>query len=545
MFRHLLIGLYLIVPALAGPATQTATAPLPTVVPTPATRPEKTPFSPPATHPIPTLVSTPPATTQPVANKEVASNSPSADALVRRVEPSLVAVQYTWESEMGRQELIGAGVVVSADGLVMTSIGLFDLRIPDDQMKDFKIVIPRHDTENEELDAVFVGRDERTNLAFVKAKAPAPAMPASDPLAPATPTAPAPTSATSSKGRQPTPRRWTPLTFAPTPFAIGQPLVSIGLLPKSEGYGAYAVQGHVAATLRGEIPHVAVDSGLAAMGSPVFNPAGQAVGLVNIQQGHNAFLNASNVIERLQTQPHFFVPASDFIWSLSDLPTAGEPMKLPWMGVVQLTGLNKDVAEAYGLGDRPVIEVGDVIANAPAAKAGLKAGDKIVTLDGAPLPRGDTPEDLPGIMRRLILRKKVGAEVVLGVVRAPNAAPVRIAFKLDEQPMRPSLAERFFAEDLGFTARRMVFSDTYLRRLPADAKGVVVSFVKPQGAAQTAALAMNDVILSINREPVENLGQFKASYQRVRKTSPKDPVVLVVLRDNQTQTLRIETPQEK
>src|SRR3954466_10038375 len=93
-----------------------------------------------------------------------------AQKLYERVTPSLVAVKYTWESELGRRELTGAGVVVSADGLVMTTIGVVDQRIPDAQLKDFKILIPSQEHDADEVPAEFQGRDERTQLAFVKAK---------------------------------------------------------------------------------------------------------------------------------------------------------------------------------------------------------------------------------------------------------------------------------------------------------------------------------------------------------------------------------------
>src|SRR3954469_9211312 len=95
-----------------------------------------------------------------------------AQKLYERVTPSLVAVKFTWESELGRRELTGAGIVVSDDGLVMTTIGVVDQRIPDAQLKDFKILIPSQEHDADEVPAEFQGRDERTHLAFVKAKAP-------------------------------------------------------------------------------------------------------------------------------------------------------------------------------------------------------------------------------------------------------------------------------------------------------------------------------------------------------------------------------------
>src|SRR2546423_11083113 len=39
---------------------------------------------------------------------------------------TLFRSKYTWESELGRRELTGAGVIVSEDGLVMSTIAVFD-----------------------------------------------------------------------------------------------------------------------------------------------------------------------------------------------------------------------------------------------------------------------------------------------------------------------------------------------------------------------------------------------------------------------------------
>jgi len=62
--------------------------------------------------------------------------------LYDRVTPSLVAVKYTWESELGRRELAGMGVVVREDGLVICQLALFNMLIPDEQLTDFKIIVP-------------------------------------------------------------------------------------------------------------------------------------------------------------------------------------------------------------------------------------------------------------------------------------------------------------------------------------------------------------------------------------------------------------------
>src|SRR5258708_27545017 len=187
-----------------------------------------------------------------LACASVSSAAVSPDAaqqIYQRVTPSLVAVQYVFQNELGRMELTGAGVIVGDDGMVMASLAMFPLQFPDDQMKEFKILVPRQDGDPQELDAVFQGRDERTNLAFLKTKEP---------------------------------QHWKSIKLEDSPVNIGEPILSVGMLPKGAAYKSYFVEGAVSATLRGEIPQVLVTGGgLAAMGSPVFNAAGTAIGLVN------------------------------------------------------------------------------------------------------------------------------------------------------------------------------------------------------------------------------------------------------------------------
>ena len=440
----------------------------------------------------------------------------AAQQLYDRAAPSLVAVRFTWENELGRRELTGAGVVVSDDGLVMSPISVFDQRIPDEQMKDFTLVVAHEDRDAEEVDAEFLGRDERTNMAFLKAK-------------------PAGEGAT---------RDWKPLKFEEAPVSIAQPVYSVGMLPEMANYKPYFMESAVSAKLRGEVPQVLVQGGLAAVGSPVFTADGKAVGVVNWQPGQTVFLNdGQNALGSVIQPPKFYVPARDFELSLKDPPKAGEALKLPWMGVAEMTGLNKDVAEIYGLANQPAVQVGDVIPGMPGAKGGLEQGDIIVKMNGKPLERGDEPEELPQILRRQIMRMKVGDEVTFSVMRGRGEPLKDVKVTLDEMPKRPSAAKRWFAEDLGFSAREMLFMDAYARRLEADAQGVIVALIRPQSAAQTGGLQNNDLITELNREPVTGLEQFKKAYQEFRKANPREAVVMVVQRAGNTKVIRIEPPQ--
>jgi serine protease Do len=455
--------------------------------------------------------------------------------LLKEVSPSLVAVQVTWEYEFGKVEYVGPGIVVSDDGLVMMTLGVVNPTIPDSQLTEFKIIIPREDKDDEEIDAVFQGRDERANLCYVKAK---------------------------------DARKWAPVKFEDVPIKSGDPVISVGMLPKGAGYKSYFQTGVVSTKLRGEVPAYLVTGGaLASVGSPVFNLGGKAIGFVNIQASREYLLHSSGASRRggargrgrgadasdedidpltsITFPPNLFIPTSDFLFSLQNPPTPQNPIALSWMGLPQLTGLGKDVAEVFGLANQPAVEIGDVVPNSPAEKAGLKRGMKIVKVNGQPLERGDEPEELPAIMTRKLMRMKPDEVVTLSVMTEPNGPLKDIKVALGNRPKRANQAKRFWAEDMGFSAREMVFDDTYFRKLPADTKGLVVSLIKPSSPASTGKLESNDIITQFNNEPVTDLDKFETDYKAFRKDKPKEAIVLVVLKpDASTQTVRIEPPQQ-
>ncbi len=435
----------------------------------------------------------------------------AARELYDRVTPSLVVVQYTYAGEVGRREIAGAGVVVRDDGLVIASMALAPAQLPDEQMTEFKIIIPGDD-ENE-IDAEFQGRDERTNLLVIKPK-------------------------------NPSAHDWTPLRFEDAPVQVGETVLSVGVLPETAGYRSYLMTAMVAAPMRGPTPHYLVDgSGLAGIGSPVLNAKGQVIGLVEAQSDQSPLLNDPRREFAGMPEPaRLFVPTKDFQITLSNPPT-GQPLKLPSAGIAQLTGLSKEVAEYYGLKGQPAVQVGDVIPGMPAEKAGIKPGDVIIKFNGEPLERGDQPDETWRIMTRKLQRFQIGDEVTFTLLSAKDQPPRDVKLALAERPKPASRAERFFAEDLGFTVRELVFEDTYERRLPMDAPGVMVAFVKPNSSAQTARLGNADLITQLNGQAVTDVKDFKQKYETFRKDSPKEAVVLEIMRGVNTTVIRIEPPQ--
>jgi len=446
-----------------------------------------------------------------------AKGSPASD-FYDRVRPALVAVKYQWTNELTKQELVGCGIVVREDGLVMIPLLEVPTALPDEQMKNFKIVVPSDVNDSDEIDATFLGRDERSDVAFVQAKK-------SD-------------------------KKWTAIHFESQPLTVGETVYGIGVLPKEAGYKQYFTQGTMSALLRGETPQgLVVNGALPNSGSPVFDDHFRAVGVVIPQDGQEVFLDGNrNDLLGIMTPPRFFVLSSFFTPSIEDPPTADHPIKIPWMGIPEsgMQGVNQQISKYLELKDKPAIQIGDIVPGGPADKGGLAAGNYIVAMNGKPLDRGDQPEELPMILNRNLARMKIGDTVTFTVLPDKGADTKEVKVTLEQSPRESNEAKRFYAQDLGFIAREAVFTDAYLHKMKPDATGVVVDRMRRDGAAATGKLAQRDWILQLNGKPVTSLDQFKSDYQAFRKDHPRDEVVLVVQRiAGQEETVNIEPPQSE
>ncbi|HEY1922539.1 MAG TPA: hypothetical protein VGG44_07210, partial [Tepidisphaeraceae bacterium] len=189
----------------------------------------------------------------------VADDAKTIRSMYDLVKPSLVAVKYTWTNELGSQELSAAGVIISDDGLVIIPIGIVTPAIiPDDQMHKFKIIVPSETGDETEIDATLQGRDERTSLAFVRADSP---------------------------------QKWKSIKFVDAPPKIGDPLYSVGILPKGAGYKALITTAFMSTRLRGPIPQLLVAGQLAGVGAIVLDANAQAVGYVHARSLGEALLD--------------------------------------------------------------------------------------------------------------------------------------------------------------------------------------------------------------------------------------------------------------
>ncbi len=462
------------------------------------------------------------------ADAPATSAGESPRAIYERVTPSLVAVKYTFTGETIQRDIIVPGIVVNDQGLVMISLAAVNEGLPDEQLKKFKIIIPRQDVDNEEVDAEFQGRDERCEMAFVKAKV---------------------------SDSDKTKRVWTPVHFDSIPAQVGDTVYSIGMLPKSGGYHSILAPSTVSANLRGPIKQVMVaGGGLASPGAPVFNTDGKAIGLV-ISFNPGLLMLDDDIKSEQQQQERelrelytnrYFMPTAEFSIGLDSPPSPEHPVPLAWSGISEqlLTGLTKDTAALFGLTDKTAVQINDILPDSPAEKGGLKKQDIIIKVDGQPIERGDEPDELPAILRQSLIKHKPGDVVTFTVISKKDEPPHDVKITLEPQPPRANTAKRYWDDGIGFGVREMVMLDRYgLKLKKSEKNGVLVTVLKEGGSAGSAGLHPYDMITQVNGEPVTSLDTFKTAYENFRKDHEHEAIVLVVHRGGGDETIRIEPPQ--
>jgi len=162
------------------------------------------------------------------------------------------------------------------------------------------------------------------------------------------------------------------------------------------------------------------------------------------------------------------------------------------LGVQPLTF---DLAEALNLRDTRGVLVSRVNPGSPAERAGIRAGDVLLSMDGAPLRDG-------GHYRNRAALAKPGSQVGIGLLREGRRMeiPVTVARLQEDDPPGAVSAAR-----LGLAVRAA--SAEELRRLGV-ARAVVVVSVEPGSLAAMAGIAPGAAILEANRRAVGSPAEF-------------------------------------
>ena len=173
---------------------------------------------------------------------------------------------------------------------------------------------------------------------------------------------------------------------------------------------------------------------------------------------------------------------------------------------VNFGALTPKLAKSLGLSSDKGAIITHVLKDSPAEKAGFKVEDVIVRFDGKAV---DAETDLP----KVIASTPVGKSVKAVVYR--KAKRLELAVVVGQQAGVGPLGEPATAS-IGISAREL--TPELARQLGLkDAKGVVVSEVKPGSSAEDAGMVRGDLIIEFNGQPVESLEGFAALASKVAK----------------------------
>ncbi|MBP8812381.1 MAG: DegQ family serine endoprotease [Laribacter sp.] len=196
---------------------------------------------------------------------------------------------------------------------------------------------------------------------------------------------------------------------------------------------------------------------------------------------------------------------------------------------VQIQDLTKDLAASFGLKSPSGALVNSVEAGGPADKAGIRAGDIVLAVNGQPIKEtSDLPRLIgavkPGQATRIEIWRNQASRTVTVVPDELREADARAAQR-EAQPKQPARAQQQIAP-VG-----LVLADApppLLQRLGIRF-GLVVQ--RTSGLATQAGLLPGDVIVGVGTDPVTSFGEFKA---RIDATQAGAFVPLKVMRGNAT-----------
>lgn len=263
---------------------------------------------------------------------------------------------------------------------------------------------------------------------------------------------------------------------------VGEPVLAIG---SPFGFDYSASAGIVSAksrTMSREtgVPFIQTDVALnpGNSGGPLFNQQGEVVGVNSrIFSGTGGYMGLS-----------FSIPI-DVAMDVANQIRQNGKVSRAYLGVM-LQDIDRNLAEAYNLSRPEGALVTQVSEDTPASKAGLKAGDIILSYNGTMINRTTD-------LITLINRTRPNQTVNMTVQR--NDKPLTISAMLTNAPDDTPAAENVKTDQgkgpsLGMQLRDLTAPESQSLKV----KGVVVTDVLPTGLAARAGLLPGDVITRLN-----------------------------------------------
>ncbi len=223
-------------------------------------------------------------------------------------------------------------------------------------------------------------------------------------------------------------------------------------------------------------------------GGPLVTGDGKVVGISS-----RSYLGANNL--------GFAIPSATARRVLENLLRDGTIVR-SYVGLVP--GALQDLENFFSLALNTGVLINSVDPGSPATKAGLRGGDIVLAINGEKVD-GRFPEQLPPI-QNLIASQPVGATVKVSVKRGTETRDYSVV----TEKLESRVGEEWALEKWGLSVRKV--SRAYARENQLDdVTGVVVIGVQPGYPADVAGLSRGDIISKINQQPVMSMEVIKVA----------------------------------
>lgn len=198
------------------------------------------------------------------------------------------------------------------------------------------------------------------------------------------------------------------------------------------------------------------------------------------------------------------------------------------IGIQEITA---DLAKGLDLKDTAGVLVNSVQAGSAAEKAGIKQQDIITAINGEKI-------DSPNVLRNKVAGTMPGTEIKVTILR--DGKEQELTAKLDELDTKSSAKTDPDSDGkdgekpgdggkLGLSLQPLTPQIAKQLNIPAGTEGMVVAEVEPAGVSAEAGIRRGDVIVSINRKSVKSNEDVESALA----SSGDKPVVLLVARGSQ------------
>ena len=361
------------------------------------------------------------------------------------------------------QRSLGSGVMVDASGLVVTNVHVIE------GADEVKVSL----SDKREFEAEIVLKDSRTDLAVLRLKGTRETFPTLD-LA-----------------------NSDDLLVGDVVLAIGNPF----------GVGQTVTHGIVSALARTQVG--ITDYQFFIQTDAAINPGNSGGALVDMT-GRLVGINTAIYSKSGGSQGiGFAIPANMVRVVVASAKSGGKAVKRPWHGA-RLQAVTPEIAESLGLRSPTGALVASVVPNSPAAKAGIKSSDLIVSIDG------QTVDD-PNAFDYRFATRPLGGNAQIEVQR--SGKPVKVAVALETAPDtgRNEMVINGRSPFQGAKVANISPAVADELHLDADTEGVVVLEPGDGTTAANVGFQKGDVIMAVNNQKIAKTADLdKASRESAR-----------------------------